>query len=152
MKFLITTAIVLVIVFLGFRLVYTKTNAGKQEREWYAKQLGYNFSATIDTVIMLRGNVGLGKIVCRQVSGKLNPALEDSLNQSLQHFKSLRLVLNVSGDKLEFIFMGAECYSSGDSLTVNSSTNELRFFRGGNILSVNELSNVLEARGSPLTF
>jgi hypothetical protein len=149
---LIVASILLIVFLLGSRLVYTKFSGGKEERVWYARQLRYNFSARIDTVIMLRGNVGLGKIVCRLMEGKPNPAIEDSLNQQLKRHRSLRLLMPLRQNQLEFLIPGAEHYLPGDSLLVNSASNTISFFRNGTELSVHELSAMLEARGNPFTF
>lgn len=151
-KTLLIAASIVIVLFLVFRPVYIKFSSGKEEKVWYARQLHYDFSARVDTVIMLRGDVGLGKIVCHLTGGKPDPAVEDSLNQQLKRHKSLRLLLPVRHNQLEFIIPGAEHYRPGDSLVVNSASNTISFFRNGAELSIHELSTALEARGNPFVF
>lgn len=151
-KNLLLVAGILIVLMLAFRLAYVKMNGGMTERRWYTSQLHYDFSARVDSVIMLRGNVGLGKIVCSLTRGNPNPALEDSLNRHLTHHKTLRLLLPATSNKVEFIFMGAERLAPGDSVIVNSKGDGIRFFRSGTLVYINELSTTLEARGNPFTF
>src|SRR5687768_11500517 len=116
--FLIVAGILVIVLLLGFRILYGKFSGGKEERTWYTQQLHYNFSAEIDTVIMLRGSAGLGRIVCTKVIGEVNPSVEESLNYHLTNHKSLRLLKTSPDNKLEFLIIGAEQYLPGDSLFI----------------------------------
>jgi len=151
-KTLLLLAGILIVLMLAFRLAYVKMNGGMTERLWYTQHLQYDFSAKVDSVIMLKGNVGLGKIICSLTRGNPNPVLEDSLNRHLTHHKTLRLLLPATKDKVEFIFMGAERLAPGDSVIVNSEGDAIQFFRNGTMVYINELSTTLEARGNPFTF
>jgi hypothetical protein len=149
---LIVVSILLVAGVLGFRLVFSKFSGAQEERVWYALQLGYDFSVCVDTVIMLRGNVGLGKVVSNITRGKPDQSIEDSLNQHLKRHKFLRLLMSRDQSQVAFIVPGAERYLPGDSIAVNSATNKMAFFREGVEVSVEDLSAMLEARGDLFTF
>lgn len=152
MKTFLLISGILVVCLLGFRILYVKMNGGTTEREWYTSHLHYDFSARVDSVVMLRGDVGLGKIICSLTKGKPSLTVEDSLGRHLTHHKSLRLLLPPSGNNLEFILMGAEHITPGDSIIVHSGNDIIRFFRNGSMFYQNELSTTLEARGNPFTF
>jgi len=62
-KTLLIVAAISIVVFLSLRVLRSKFSGGKEERAWYGQQLGYDFSAQVDTVIMLKGDVGLGKVI-----------------------------------------------------------------------------------------
>jgi hypothetical protein len=127
-------------------------NGGMTERQWYTSQLHYDFSMRVDSIEMLHGDVGLGKISSTITRGNPGESVEDSLNHHLNHHKSLLFLLKGSGHKREFIIMRAEYLKPGDSISVNSANDLIQFFRSGKLYYQNELSTTIEARGNPFTF
>ena len=137
---------------LAFRLVYIKANGGFTERQWYTSHLHYDFSLRVDSVHMLNGDVGLGKISSTVTRGYPSATVEDSLNRHLSHHDWLQFLVPGSGNHRELILMRAELLKPGDSISVNSEKDFVQVFRKGELKYENELSTTLEARGNPFTF
>jgi hypothetical protein len=143
---------ILIMCALTVRVLYVKLNGGMTERRWYTSHLHYNFSFRVDSVHMLRDNVGLGKIDCTITRGNPSESVEDSLNHHLSHHTSLQFLLPGDGLQRAFISMGAEYLKPGDSISVNSFQDIIQVYRQGKRIYENELSTTLEARGNPFTF
>lgn len=151
-RILLITLAVGILLLLGFRFFYTGFSSGKEERFWYAQKLDYAFSARIDTVIMLKGNVGPGKLVCSLKTGTVDVSIEDSLNRHLKVHRSLRLLEPAKDNRFALTVPGADRFQNGDSVVVSSASNVISFFRKGNQVWTDQLSATLEARGHLITF
>jgi len=152
MKRWIILATILFFGFLLFRL-FVKTSGRYEtidrEREWYATQLHYDFSAIIDRVIVETEKVQFGTITGNLVMGTASPTIEDSLGRQLKAHQSLKLNQRKNLQKIEIVMyppMAARNYIVGDSLVVTSSTDEIIVFRNGKKVTENKLSEALEAR------
>ncbi|HEU5290511.1 MAG TPA: hypothetical protein VFU05_07720 [Cyclobacteriaceae bacterium] len=152
MKTLLIILGIAVVCALAFRLIYIKMNGGSTERQWYVSHLHYDFSMRVDSVKMLHGDVGLGKVSCTVTRGNPSPTVEDSLNHHLTHHDWLQFLVPGSGNQRELILMRAELLMPGDSISVNSSTDFVQVFRNRKLQYENELSTTLEARGNPFTY
>lgn len=122
------------------------------ERQWYTSHLHYDFSVRVDSIHMLHGDVGLGRVSCTITRGNPSGTVEDSLNHHLTHHDWLQFLVPGSGRNREFIIMRAEFLKPGDSVSVNSTRDFIQFFRQGAMYYSNELSTTVEARGNPFTF
>lgn len=151
-NFLIGSSIFIVVVLFALRIVFIKSGGAKEEREWFVRNLKYEFSSEVDSVIMLRGDVGPGRLVCHLTGGNPDSTREDSLNHHLKDHKSLQFISHRNGRLLEFIILGAQNFIAGDSVHVSSENNSIRFFRNRKELSADPLSIMLEARGNMFVF
>lgn len=152
MKTVLVLAAMLVVCSLAFRIVYTKANGGMTERQWYTSHLHYDFSFRVDSIRMLHGDVGLGKIFCTITRGNPSATVEDSLYHHLTHHDWLQFLVPGSNPQRELILMRAEFLKLDDSISVNSVDDFVQVFRNGKLVYSNELSTTLEARGNPFTF
>jgi hypothetical protein len=152
MKILLLLLGVSIVGVLAFRIVYIKMNGGSTERQWYTSHLHYDFSLRVDSVHMLKGDAGLGRVSCTVTRGNPSTTVEDSLNHHLTHHEWLQFLVPGSGHQRELIVTRAELLKPGDSLSVNSKKDFVRVFRNQKLKYENELSTTLEARGNPFTF
>jgi hypothetical protein len=125
---------------------YNKVQSLESEREWYVSQLAYNFSATVDTVIFLDGNVGPGRLFCAVTDGSARAGVEDSLMHQLKHFTELRFNESKNDDTLIFVVPGADRWKANDKILVNTLANELKIFREDVLIYEDKVSNLLEGR------
>jgi hypothetical protein len=119
---------------LVFRLIFKqkkKFDRFGEEREWYAKNLNYDFSAVVDTVALDNPsqNYSWGMVVCKLTRGDLNYRTEDSLKRKLEHHKRLRFNEMKTKGFVRFKMPSANRFVAGDSLVVNSDSNRVEFYR-----------------------
>lgn len=149
-KLYLLIGIVVVLVLAG-RIVYNvyiKIEKFGMERDWYRAQLNYEFASTIDSVRLLKGDAGPGRLYCTLTKGTLDPSIEDSLAKKLRHFTYLRFNESNIDDKIRFIMPGAERFHKGDCVVVNSLTDNIQLFRLRSEIYTDRVSNLLEARVS----
>jgi hypothetical protein len=130
---------------LGFKF-NNRLKEFEHERQWYAQRLNYNFSAAVDTIVFLEGDVGLGRLLCTLTKGAIDNTVENDLNKKLKHFRKLRFNEDYHHGIVKFIMPGAERYLKNDSVVVNSMINDIRIFRKGKQIYADKLSNLLESR------
>jgi hypothetical protein len=145
---LIFGAIALVCALLVARLLFKQKNGFANEREWFAKAVGYEFSARVDTVWMFNDHAG--RLRCVLTAGNPQIHREDSLKLLFKEHDMLYLVYQRSGDSIIFILPNhANLVSIGDSLRVSSQDNSIRFFREGKQVTDDLLSDALTGFGRP---
>lgn len=132
---------------IGFNL-YTKIEKFSEERDWYRQQLNYEFASIVDSVRLLDGKAGPGRLYCTLTRGTLDPSIEDTLSKKLQHFTYLRFNESKSEDRIRFVMPGAERFHKGDCVVVNSITDKIQLFRLKSEICTDRVSNLLEARMS----
>lgn len=125
---------------------YNKVKSLESEREWYVSRLAYNFSATVDTVKFLNGNVGPGRLFCFITDGTIRLGVEDSLMHHLKHFTELRFNESKSDDSVIFVLPGADRWKAKDKVLVNTPSDELKIFREDVLIYEDKVSNLLEGR------
>ncbi len=145
---LILGGIALVWCLLVANLLYQQRTGMIAEREWFARELHYEFSAQVDSIVML--NKYSGKLWCR-VTGGDDPRIEreDSLTSSFKEHDMLYLIFKKSGDMIIFITPSGDQLEVGDSVHVSSETNTIQFFRSGKSVTADKLSRTLTSFGRP---
>jgi hypothetical protein len=128
----------------------TRIRAFETERQWYVDHLHYNFSSSIDSLVFIKGSVGLGKVMCSITRGRIDHSVETELNRSLKHHSTLRFNETTTPGKLQFTLPGAERFLRNDSVVVNSAINAFRVYRNGKEIYTDKLYNLLEGRGDYL--
>jgi hypothetical protein len=136
---------------LVFRLIFKqkkKFDRFSEEREWYAKNLNYDFSAVVDTVALDHPgqNYSQGMVVCKVTRGDINCHTEDSLKRKLEHHKRLRFNEMKRPGYVRFVMPAANRFVTGDSLVVNSDSNRLEFYREQKRFYHAALSELLTAK------
>jgi hypothetical protein len=144
---LIVAGIGLVCFLLIVRLFFVQKNTMEGEREWFARSVGYEFSARVDSVCMFNPNSG--RLECRVTSGNPQSHREDSLKREFKEHDMLYLIFKHSGDSITFIFPNAGKVAPGDSVRVSSQNNSIQFFREGKQIVNDPLSNSLTGFGRP---
>jgi hypothetical protein len=144
---LIIGAIGLLCLLLIARILFKQNNGLTEEREWFAKALGYEFSARIDSVRMF--NKHTGRLWCRITAGDPKVHREDSLKSSFKEHDMLYLIFHRSADSIIFIVPNGDLVAKGDSVRVSSQKNTIQFFRDGKPVASEELSTTLTGYGRP---
>lgn len=144
---LILGGIGLVCFLLVVRLFMKQNNSMEEEREWFARELRYEFSAQVDSVLMF--NESTGKLWCRLTSGDPQIHREDSLKRLFKEHDMLYLIFNRSGDSIVFIVPNIKLIAKGDSVCVSSEKNTVLFFRDKKQVIAEQLSTTLTGFGRP---
>jgi hypothetical protein len=144
---LILGGIGLVCVLLIVRSFYRQGNRLTDEREWFAEALGYEFSARVDSIRML--NEKTARLWCILSSGDPINEREDSLKQLFNEHDMLYLIIKRSDDTVTFLIPNGDMVAQGDSVAVSSSKNTIQFYRDGNKVATDQLSNTLTGFGRP---
>jgi hypothetical protein len=144
---LIIGGIMLLCLLLFFRLLFKQNSGMTEEREWFAKALGYEFSAVVDSVRMF--NPTTGRLWCRITAGDPQTHREDSLKILFKEHDMLYLIFHRSADSIIFIVPNGNLVAKGDSVRVSSQKNTIQFFREGKPVATDQLSNTLTGYGRP---
>jgi hypothetical protein len=142
---------VILVGLLVFRLIFKqkkKFDRFDEEREWYVKNLNYDFSAKVDTVALDHPNQNYspGMVVCILTRGDLNYRTEDSLKRKLEHHKRLRFNEMKESGYIRFVMPSANRFVQGDCVVVNSDSNRLEFYREKARFYKADLSALLTAK------
>jgi hypothetical protein len=129
---LITIAII------GVRFMKNSDNEERRQREWYSKQLRYEFGTRADTVINLKQRWGYGEIYFTDPEGRVDLAIEDSLNTTMD--SKIRFITREYGGRLKFVIQNSTNYLTGDSLYVDARKNQILIFRDGELISTHQIS------------
>jgi hypothetical protein len=129
------------------RLFFRQNNNLTDEREWFAKELRYEFSARVDSIRMF--NEDTGRLWCSVTAGNPQTHREDSLKKSFKEHDMLYLIFHHSGDSIIFIVPHAKHLVKGDSVRVSSAKNSIEFFRDNAVVTSNRLSETLTGFGRP---
>jgi hypothetical protein len=144
---LIFGGIALLCFLLVVRLIFKQKNSFEDEREWFAKELRYEFSARVDSVQMY--NESSCKLWCRITSGDPQVDREDSLKRSFEEHDMLYLIFYRSDDSITFLHPNSKLVAKGDSVRISSEKNTIQFFRDKKQIVNDQLSEVLTGFGKP---
>ena len=114
-------------------------NGVKAERAWYIKELGFQFSATVDTVRQ-------GHIRLKQIVGRFDFDKERRVKEQLKYNGRLDLFLYRKGRKIELMIDSALSYKRGDSVYVDCTIGMARVYRNQQLLSENALIRSIKGR------
>lgn len=147
-KTLLTLGIIgLVCGLLIFRLFFTQNSRMTEEREWFAKSLGYEFSARVDSVRMLNSN--MGRLWCLLEQGNPQIEREDSLKRLFKEHDKLYFIFKRSEDTITFLVPYAHLVKVGDRVRVSSKEDKIQFFRDQQQVVADDLSSTLTGFGTP---
>jgi hypothetical protein len=129
------------------RLFYKQNSGMQSEREWFAKELRYEFSARVDSIQML--NEHTGKLWCSLTAGDPHIDREDSLKLLFKEHDMLYLIFKRKGDRITFLVPNGNLIHAHDSVRVSSSQNSIVFFRDNQQVAKDQLSATLTGFGRP---
>lgn len=144
---LIIGGIGLLCLLLIIRSFYRQDSRMTEEREWFVSALRYEFSARVDSVRMF--NEHTGRLWCRLTVGDPQVGREDSLKSSFKEHDMLYLIFHRSADSVIFLVPNGNLVAKGDSVRVSSQKNTIHFFRDGEQVATDQLSNTLTGFGRP---
>lgn len=122
------------------RLIFKTSNKIDDEMQSYVQNLHYNFTAKVDSIIVLNKKKKTGFLACQLTKGTCNRSTEDSLNHHLTNYKWIRF-LRFQPTGQFYIFLGnISQYHPNDSITVNSDKDEFKIFRNGERLHERQVS------------
>lgn len=151
-KIYLIVGLVVIAIVLAIRFGLMESTGAADERQWFAENLHYEFTAEVDSARALRGEAGPGKIWCRVTTGNPDVGAEDSLERKLEKYKSLAFVTDRSDNIITCYVTDAHRYLPGDSVIVSSSSNRIEVFRSGKSVFTESLSAQLEGRGTMFMF
>jgi hypothetical protein len=129
---------------IGVRVMKNRDNEERGQREWYSKQLHYEFGTKADTVINLKQRWGYGEIYFTDPEGRVDLAIEDSLNTAMD--SKIRFITQTYGGRLKFVIQNSTDYLTGDSLYVDAKKNQILIFRDRKLISEHQISSSLTTR------
>lgn len=123
------------------RMLLKTRNEIEDEMQSYVHNLHYDFSAKVDSIIVVSSSKGVGLLVCDVTGGNCKKSVEDSLNRHLTNYKRIRF-LNFKPDGQFQIFLGGiSRFKPGDSIKVNSNEDRFAVFRNGESILKSEVSH-----------
>ena len=122
------------------RLLLKTEGEFKGERQSYIHSLKYNFSAKVDSIVVVNSKNGRGFLVCELTNGNLTRLLEDSLNQRLKNHEWIRFLFFNSNGQAQIFLKDIFNYNVGDSICVNSNTDKFYVYRNEKPISESSVS------------
>jgi hypothetical protein len=132
------------LLFLAGRTFFVKINSIETERQWYIDHLDFEFSFQVDSVVA--NEKGSGYLTCHLISGELDYSKEPSLNKQLTHYKQIKFLRYRADKRCDIIYRKANHSLAGDSIQINSSSNQVLFFRNGETIGKARIGNFLRER------
>lgn len=145
---LIFIGVGLLMLLLIARLIFKQISDDDDERKWFVKELGYEFTARVDTVWIFNANAG--RLRCVLTHGDPQIEREDSLKRHFKQHDRLFLIFKRSADSLYFMLPEKiKLVAQGDSVRVSSRENSISFFREGKPLMTDSLTETLIGYSRP---
>ncbi|HET6539416.1 MAG TPA: hypothetical protein VFG46_02975 [Chryseolinea sp.] len=133
--------VVILMLFLASRILLNTGNEIDHEMQSYVNNLNYDFTAKVDSIILVNSKKGTGFLVCKITSGICNRFVEDSLNHHLINYKRIRFLNFKPNDQFQVFLGGISKYQPNDSITVNSKEDKFNIFRREEVLLKSEVSH-----------
>ncbi|GHM99701.1 hypothetical protein WSM22_11910 [Cytophagales bacterium WSM2-2] len=148
---LILMGIGLITLLLLARLVFRQKSGTADERKWFVKALRYEFSARVDSILVF--NQHSGRLRCLLTNGDPQTYREDSLKKLFKEHDMLYLIFKRSKDTITFVLTNhAPMVLKGDSVWVSSTDNSIQFFRDGERVLTDSLTETLTGYSRPFFF
>jgi hypothetical protein len=142
--FLILAGVGLFCLLLIITLFFSEFNIQEKEREWFVRNLRYEFSVTVDSVQQHYRTFADARVT----AGEPRFYREDSLKNSLEKHERLILVTDYQNDSIRFTleeFAGE--IRKGDSIRFSSKENSITGYRAGKQIFTAQLSELLSGWG-----
>ena len=123
------------------RMLLKTGNEIEDEMQSYVHNLKFDFTAKIDSIILLNSDKGVGLLVCELTGGNCNRFVEDSLNRHLTNYKRIRFLNFKPNGQFQIFLGGISRYRPGDSIKVNSDEDRFGVFRNSEVILKSEVSH-----------
>jgi len=133
--------IVILMLFLASRILLKTGNEIDHEMQSYVHNLSYDFTAKVDSIILVNSKKGTGILVCKITSGVCNRLVEDSLNQHLMNYKRIRFLNFKPNGQFQIFLGGISKYQPNDSIIVNSNEDKFNIFRSEEVILKSKVSH-----------
>jgi len=124
---------------------YREANNLVDQKEWFIKELRYDFSAQIDSIDHFDNSDAY--LICHLTKGQIKDGIEDSLNEFVTHYGHLRLLLGKPPEQMRIWTRTSNKYQVGDSVCLRSTEDVIEFFRYGRIIDQTTMNKALDVRG-----
>jgi hypothetical protein len=138
-KGIVIASSITILLLLAINMFRQYVNGVKSERAWYIKELGFQFSATVDTIRE-------SHIRLHQINGSFDFGKERRVQEKLQYNGILALFLYKNEHDIELMIDSAYNYRKGDSVFVDCKNSLVRIYRSDELLSENELLRSIKGR------
>lgn len=138
-RIVISIAVVLLVLATA-RVLFKTGNEIDDEMQAYVHNLHYNFTAKVDSIVLVNSKKGIGLLTCHITSGECDRAVEDSLNQHLTNYKRIRFLNFKPNGQFQIFLGGVSKYQPNDSITVNSNEDQFNIFRDGEAILKSKVS------------
>jgi hypothetical protein len=145
---IVITVIAAILILSTTRLLLKTQSEFEDERQSYVRSLNYDFSARVDSMIVLNKNNGRGFLVCKIIDAQLSGEIEDSLNRRLQNHAWMRFMFLDSKGRAQIFRDDVFKYNPGDSVYVNSSTDQFNIYRNGADILQSSVSEAIKQKVS----
>jgi hypothetical protein len=144
---LMKKVIVLIIAFAAFgllalRLLKINSEEATHEKVEYVKELNYQFSGKIDSVVLLNRFQGL--LFFTTTSGYLDKLTERELRKKQKYDEDLRFIMFTQNGKMTLLLSGADKYNAGDSIHVNTDNDNVEIFREKVLIMNGKVSQMVD--------
>lgn len=135
----IIVSILLLVLLIG-RAVMNTGGELDNEIEEYVRNLNYDFSAKIDSIVVTNDEKDLGVLVCRITNGTYNKFVEDSLNRHLINYKRIRFLSFDQDGRFRKFLPDISKYRPNDSIVVSSKEDKYYIFRNSKTIFERKMS------------
>jgi len=133
--------VLILMLFLASRLLLKAGNEIDHEMQSYVHNLNYEFTAKVDSIVLVSSKKGTGLLVCKITGGICNRFVEDSLNHHLINYKRIRFLNFKPNGQFQIFLGGISKFQPNDSIVVNSNEDKFNIFRREEVILKSEVSH-----------
>ncbi len=123
----IILASAVVLILLIIRMIVTQSEKKDNLRQEFVSKLGYNFSATVDSVALFNPNAPVGHIYLRSANDSVN-IREKKISRAIKEGRRMRFLDPYKGNRFRMFSKDARLYKPGDSMYIATSEDRMRLF------------------------
>lgn len=138
-KTLIIIGSIIFIILLGINGVRMQIRQSESEVDSYISNLGFQFSATIDSVRPAARNFGI--VIFHITDGAIDSVRENEIGKSLKHHDKIRFLRYKTTSVVKMLSHELNLYKPGDSIQVDTDKNLIRIFRDGKVSKESTVKN-----------
>jgi hypothetical protein len=142
-KVLIIGGSIIVLILLAINAIRENGRKGREERQWFLDHLDYDFSGEIDSIRIVRENLGFVRF--HFTRGEVTPHVENKLNRQLTETHAIYVLMFRPEKKIDVITRNPILLKKGDSLVVNSDQDKMVFYRDGKEIARDKVSSITRA-------
>ncbi len=143
-KGLILFIAITILLLLIIRAFFLHADGIKKEKLWYVKNLNFEFSASVDSLLVFSKNRGV--LFFQITDGEVSNSTEDHTNRQLKHNGNLRFILKRPNNKLAIGTTELKKYLIGDSIRIITEQNVIKIYRNKIFIAEAEIAKSLSGR------